>query len=73
LHGLSGGLDPYIALWNTQKKVLLSKIEIPNQFLRCACINMNGEDFMFATSGSFDVKVYHHSIGKKTINNTMTL
>lgn len=28
--GLSGGLDNYVALWNAEKKILLSKIEIPN-------------------------------------------
>jgi len=65
--GLSGGLDSYLALWNCQKKILLSKIDIPGKFLKCACINMNGEDFMFSTSGSFDVQVYHHSLAKKTI------
>lgn len=72
-HGLSGGMDQYIALWNCQKKILLSKIEIPNSFLKCACINLNGEDFMFATSGSFSVQVYHHSLNKKTILPTFTL
>jgi hypothetical protein len=34
---------------------------------------MNGEDFMFSTSGSFDVQVYHHSLTKKSINKVHTL
>ena len=72
-HGLSGGMDQYIALWNCQKKVLLSKIEIPNKFLRCASINLNGEDFLFASSGSFDAIVYRHSLSHKSIVHTHTL
>jgi len=55
VHGVSGGLDNYVALWNCHKKVLLTKIDIQNSILKCACINMNGEDFMFTTSGNFDV------------------
>ena len=73
LHGLSGGLDQYIALWNCTKKLLLTKIDIPGQFLRCCCINMNGENFMYATSGSFNVQFYHHSSGKKSVMPSISL
>jgi WD40 repeat protein len=66
-------MDQYIALWNCQKKILLSKIEIPNQFLKCVSINMNGETFMYSTSGSFKVSVYSHSLGKKSVEKTLTL
>ena len=72
-HGLSGGLDNYLALWNCQKKILLSKIDLGGTILKCGCINMNGEDFMYSTAGSPDVQVYHHSLTKKTINKIFTL
>ena len=29
-YGVSGGMDSYVSLWSTQKKILLSKIDIPN-------------------------------------------
>ncbi len=73
MHGVSGGLDNYVALWNCHKKVLLSKIDIGSSYLKCATINMNGEDFMFASAGSFDVQLYHHSLSNKTINKIHTL
>ncbi|CDW78805.1 wd40 repeat-containing protein [Stylonychia lemnae] len=65
--GMSGGLDNYVALWNCQKKLLLSKIEIPNQYLKSACINMNGEELMFSTNSNFSVQVYHHYSNKKQV------
>lgn len=34
---------------------------------------MNGEDFMFSTSGDFHIQVYHHNQSKKTILPTFTL
>jgi hypothetical protein len=36
-YGISGGLDNYVALWNCQKKLLLSKIDIPGSTLKAAC------------------------------------
>ena len=51
-YGISGGLDPYVALWNANKKILLSKIDILGQTLKAACINLNGEEIMFCSNNT---------------------
>jgi len=67
--GVSGGLDNYVALWNAQKKILLSKISIPdNCTLKAAAINLNGEEILFANSANFTVYCYHHFSNKKQVD-----
>ena len=84
--GISGGLDSYLALWNCQKKLLLSKIDIPGHTLKAACnppiissniscigINLTGEEFMFTSSSDYSIQVYHHFQSKKQVQLTFTL